>query len=197
MSLAQIRGIWRGRTVACIASGPSLAVEDVERIRAAALPTIVVNNTWRLAPWADILYAMDAPWWKHYGDEAMRGFAGRKFSYVRVPGAQHTKGEIFPTGWGNSGSYAISLAVVTGASRVILLGYDCQISAAGRAHWHDDHPKPMGNAASISTWPRKFALVATYAQQHGCRVVNCSRETALTCFERGTLDAETKEAVAA
>jgi len=194
--LASLRGIWRGRTVACIASGPSLTAEDCELIRRAGLPTIVVNTSFRLAPWADILFAMDAGWWQHYGEEAHRVFAGKKFSYVRVPGVQWTKGDIFPTGWGNSGSYAISMAVVAGAASILLLGYDCQV-VAGRAHWHADHPPHLGNARTIAQWPYRFSLIATYAKSHHCRVINCSRATALDCFERSTLDAELAEARAA
>jgi len=39
-------------------------------------------------------------------------------------------------------------------------------------------------------WPGKFAKAAAYAKRCGSVVVNCSRETALTCFERGDLDQE-------
>ncbi len=196
MSLAQFRGLWKGRTVACIASGPSLTAEDCERVRAAGLPTVVVNNSWELAPWADILFAMDAAWWSNYGDRVMREFEGHRIGYVRVPGVIATKGEIFPTGWGNSGTYAISVAVVTGAARILLLGYDCQMTG-GRNHWHVDHPVPMGNCGTIKSWAYKAEIVAKYAKSHGVSVINCSRETALTCFARGTLDDELMEARAA
>lgn len=198
MSIDTLRGVWRGQTIACIASGPSLHEDDVGLIQAAGMPTIVVNNCFRIAPWADVLYAMDSAWWRHYGGEALRSFPGDKLSYVpiRMPGVSSTKGQIFPTGWGNSGSYAISVGVITGAKRIILIGYDCSLSPDGRAHWHEDHPNPMGNATSIATWPRKFALVSNYARSHGCLVINCSRHTELKCFVRSTL-AEQLEKVAA
>lgn len=191
MNLDTIRGKWAGQTVACIASGPSLTVDDCEFVRGIGLPTVVTNNTFERCPWADALYAMDAPWWKVYRDRVEREFEGMKFSYVStgIRGVLHTKGEIYPTGWGNSGTYSISLAIVAGASRIILLGHDCQ-KTGGRVHWHGDHKKPMGNAQSIASWPKKYALVAEYAKSRGVQVINCSRETALTCFPRGTLDEE-------
>src|SRR3546814_7286157 len=68
---------WDGMTVACIASGPSLTAEDCESIRTAGLPAIVTNNTWQLAPWADVLYAGDYQWWKRYGEECT--FAGSRW----------------------------------------------------------------------------------------------------------------------
>src|SRR3546814_16900792 len=70
---------WDGMTVACIASGPSLTAEDCESIRTAGLPAIVTNNTWQLAPWADVLYAGDYQWWKRYGEECT--FAGSRWTY--------------------------------------------------------------------------------------------------------------------
>ena len=57
---------WRGRTVVCIASGPSLTAEDCELVRESGCPVIVTNTTFRLCPWADMLYAFDRPWWNHY-----------------------------------------------------------------------------------------------------------------------------------
>ena len=68
-----------GGTAVCLASGPSLTVEDVEYVRGKAT-VIAINDTVRLAPWADVLYSSDKHWWlRHY--KAMRAFPGLK---VRV-----------------------------------------------------------------------------------------------------------------
>lgn len=182
-----LRGIWRGRTVACIASGPSLTPEDCERVRAAGLPTIAVNTSFRLAPWADILYAMDTLWWDQYHQEVDAVFKGQRWSYARTRHAKPTRDQIYPAGAGNSGSYAISLAVVTKPMRVLLLGYDCAFTE-GRKHFHPDHPDKMANCGSIKRWPYQFGLVAKYAKSHGVRVINCSRSTRLDCFERMPLE---------
>lgn len=194
MNLEQLRGRYRGRTVVCIASGPSLTADDCELVRQAGHPTIVVNRSYRLAPWADILFAMDAYFWQtHLPEIEASGFAGERWGYVRMPREANviaTKGELYPTGWGNSGSFGISLGVVTKPMKIVLLGYDCQFTADGRKHWHDDYPPNMGNAASIKRWPYQFELIAKYAKSHGIPVVNCSRATALTCFERGELEKE-------
>ncbi len=130
---------------------------------------------------------MDAGWWQHYADEVARDFKGERWSYVPTRGVIATKGSLYPVGHGNSGSYAISMAVVAGASEIVLLGYDCKVAADGRKHWHDDYPDKMGNARSIHRWPYQFELVAKYAKSHAANVVNCSRETSLVCFKRGEL----------
>ncbi len=63
---------WRGRTVACFASGPSLTIEDCVSARDAGCPTIVSNTTYRLTPWADALYAHDATGGQHIDPGAFK-----------------------------------------------------------------------------------------------------------------------------
>jgi hypothetical protein len=193
VSLEGLRGRWHGRTVVCIASGPSLTQSDCDLVRASGHPTIVVNRSFRIAPWADILFGMDAPFWNEHLAELERTFAGERWGYVRMPKEMRiiaTKGELYPKGWGNSGSFAISLAVVAAPLKIALLGYDCQLGPNGEKHWHEDYPGKMGNAQSIKRWPYQFELIGRYAQSHGIRVVNCSRVTALSCFERSALEKE-------
>lgn len=182
--LAELEG-----TVVCIASGPSLTAEDCERVRASGLATVVTNTTFRLCPWATALMGYDMKWWRHHHAEVAATFAGHKVSGVvdcKPYGARSLKMLKFMP-FGNSGAAAISLAVLAGSRRVILLGFDCQ-HTGGKTHWHGDHPAPLGNAGSVAKWPEKFRQVARYAQRHGCQVINASRQTALTCFARAPLE---------
>ena len=39
----EFAGRWRGQTVVCLASGPSLTADDVEAVRLSGHPAIVVN----------------------------------------------------------------------------------------------------------------------------------------------------------
>ena len=63
---------WKDETVVLIAGGPSVTVEQVglaERAHAAGrVRCIVVNDAYLLAPWADLLYAADAHWWRWHQD---------------------------------------------------------------------------------------------------------------------------------
>lgn len=186
MGLDGLRGRWSGRTVACLASGPSLTAEDCNRIRDAGLPTVVANTTFRMAPWADILMAMDTAWWRNYMPEVEASFKGELWGYIKYPGVTVARGRLLPIR-GNSGSLAIALAIAASAARIILLGYDCKFASDGRRHWHPDHPRSMGNASAIENWPLQFELVARCGKEHGTDIVNCSRDTALECFRRGDL----------
>lgn len=126
---------------------------------------------------------MDWNWWKNY-ERAVRleGFAGERVTCAdRVQGALK-----FPhDGVRFSGEGALLLAVSRGATRVILLGYDCQ-KTAGRAHHHGSHLKGMGNAGKVNDWPGY--LLETALRIEGVEVVNCSRETVLNVFPRARLE---------
>jgi hypothetical protein len=124
---------------------------------------------------------MDAPWWDTYGDEVQRDFVGARYSNNPVKYAQHLANFKH---YSNSGAACISLAVAAGASRVIMLGYDCQ-HTGGVTHWHGNHPKGMTNARGTDKWHEKFAELSADAE--GVEIINCSRTTALRCFPQGDL----------
>jgi hypothetical protein len=186
---------WPGETVVLLGSGPSLTLEDVASVRGRAR-VIAINTTYLLAPWADALYACDSKWWTWH--EGAPSFRGPKYSIdkpaARWPDVQVLQNtgpyglELAPTGLRtgkNSGYQAINLAVHFGAARILLLGYDMAAAPSGRTHWHGAHPDHQP-----SPYPQMIAafdgLVAPLAEL-GIRVVNCSRQTALTTFPRAAL----------
>ena len=131
---------------------------------------------------------MDADWWQLYIEEARRDFVGERFSVNSLnPKLLVTRTpEGFKT-FGNSGAAAISMAVLAGAKKIILLGYDCQ-HTDGQRHWHGNHPKGLGNADVIAKWPKQFSNLA--ATLDGVDVVNCTRKTGLGAFRLGRLEEE-------
>jgi hypothetical protein len=125
---------------------------------------------------------MDAQWWAEYGREVEREFSGTRYSFGLTP---HATQLVQLDNFGNSGAGAIALAVAGGASRVIMLGYDCQ-HTYGKAHWHGDHPIGMGNAAMSDKWAKRFELMAHKFES--IEILNASRVTALECFRRVDLE---------
>jgi len=177
---------WRGQTVVCIASGPSLTLDDCEAAKGHR--AIVVNTSFRAAPWADVLFAHDMRWWLHYRAEVAEVFKGRRMSMTYgAKGVESLHNNRWFKGVGNSGACAIAIAVGAKAARVVLLGFDCQ-KTGGSIHWHGNHPTPLSNALSIDAWPTQFSRVAAHAKKAGLEVINASRDTALTCFERMPLE---------
>lgn len=178
----------------CIASGPSLCAEDVDAVRGRGT-VIAVNNAVQLAPWADVLYACDQRWWLAYRD-LWSEFGGERVSCqpenaafgARIVAKENGDGlglQGVRTG-GNSGHQALNLAYLRGATTVILLGYDMQHGADGRAHCHPDHPAGMSNFPESvhGMCIASFGRIARDLRAQGMRVINCTRSTALHCFER-------------
>jgi hypothetical protein len=183
---------WAGRTVVCIASGPSLTAKDCELVRASGHPVVVTNTTFRLCPWADALFGFDAKWWKLYRKEVGAVFKGRCFTASPVA-AKYGPESLWGVPWfriyRNSGACAVSLALSGGAAKVVMLGFDAGWDGTKR-HWHGDHPAGLENAGTMGDWPRQFEGLAKYAGKGGIPVVNASRRTRLACFPRGELEAE-------
>lgn len=154
---------------------------------------IVANTTFRRAPWADTLYAMDGAWWKVHAAEVRRDFAGECLGYGQdcAPHGARPMRRVRAdwSSFGNSGAGAIAVAIMSGAARVVLLGYDCKHADDGRRHWHGDHPPgTAGNAApqTVAKWPAQFMkLRDTFP---GIPIINCTRETALDAFPRARLE---------
>lgn len=185
-------------TVVCIASGPSVTAEQCEHAEAArargSCRIIAVNDSWRLAPAADLLYAADHTWWALHFDAVSRLFAGARWTTSEQAAFEHGLRyipselgcKLFPPGkisrGGNSGFQAIMVARHLGARRIILLGYDMQ-RTGDRAHWFGDHPRPLTNG-NPKYWVDRFNDVAPLLAAEGIEVINCSAATALRCFPK-------------
>ena len=194
---ASVPRLWPESTIVCVGGGPSLTLEDVATVQGKALHVIAINDAYRLAPWADVLYAADAKWWRHHaGAPSFRG--GLKYTLQaearRWPGVQVLRNtgqeglERDPRGLktGRNGGYqAINLAVHLGARRVLLLGYDMRSGGRGKSHWFGDHP--WGGESPYVTFRRMFGTIVEPLKAAGVEVINCSRETALDVFPRMAL----------
>lgn len=181
----------------CIGGGPSLTSDDVAFCRGRA-HVVAINDAYRLAPWADLVYACDPSWWKwHKGVPKYRGMKfgleapdGPEFpSDVRLLQNTGERG-LEVSRWGvrtgcNSGYQAINVAVHLGASRIVLLGYDMQALRDGPSHWFGEHPNKIRSPylKFLSTFPSLLEPL----KQRNVSVMNATRETALECFPRVSL----------
>lgn len=86
----------------------------------------------------------------------------------------------------NSGHQAINLAVLLGARRILLLGFDMKPAGDGRFHWFGDHPiKTPRNvfSAMLQAFPKTLDPLARL----GVEVVNCTPDSALQCYRKAPL----------
>jgi hypothetical protein len=146
-----------------------------------------------------VLYACDQDWWRRYHD-VIEGFTGERWTQdvqaAKQYNLNHVVGEslaglgttpgVIHFG-GNSGYQAMNLAWQFGAARIVLIGYDMQ-RTGGKTHWFGDHPKGLNNIPILDELPARFRSLAADLRNQGCEVLNCTRETALDCFDRVTVD---------
>ena len=86
----------------------------------------------------------------------------------------------------NSGAQAINLAVLWGAKRLLLVGFDMKTDK-GKRHWFGDHPGHLHKASDYADWLRKYEVIARDLKKMGVECINCSMNSALECFEKRPL----------
>lgn len=198
----QVPREWPGATAVCLAPGPSLTSDAVGRVLArrveadgilsARSPRVIaINDAYRLAPWAEYLYACDAPWWALHGAR-LNEVTGRcvsvdegvAFPWVHVLRQQEKEFSTDPaalqTG-SNSGFQALNLAYLLGAARVLLAGYDMRV-IDGRSHFFGEHPDPLNKPSPYHLFVQAFRDAAPRLKELGLEVINCTPGSALDCF---------------
>jgi len=194
---ASVPKMFPGETLVCLGSGPSLCDEDVAYCRGRAR-VIAVKDAVRLAPWADVLYGAgldSGRWWARHG-EALAPFAGLRYTLDPLAARWATvlkftglSGlEMAPTGvriGRNSGYQAINLAVHLGAAKIVLLGYDMQTGPGNNDHFFGNHPH--GGRVPLQTFRPFFDSLVEPLKALNIAIVNASRKTALTCFQRAII----------
>lgn len=207
---------WDRAEVAILASGESMNPEQAEAVRAwrgsrdefdvgfETFPrryVIAINTTWRLAPWADVLYACDRAWWEarersdapRYVDEAKIAFAGQLWTqdkgaaqahglrWIRSEPLKGLSRHVGTINQGANGGYqAIGLAYQAGAARCYLLGYDMK---GGR--WHGKHPGLVDRTNAFPVFLTHYAHLAREIKADKgieFEVINCTPGSALKSF---------------
>ncbi len=193
---------WRDHTAVVVASGPSLADEQITLIEHSVVFTIAVNNSYAKLQHPDVVYACDYLWWKLNHMKAKQNIPRRQlWTQDRAAAEQFQLSHIQWEGKdglgkrglrvnGNSGAGAISLAYHFGARRILLVGMDMKPGPNGEKHWHPDHPKPLVQGQQFEEWRKKMGVLAADLKTEGVTVVNCTPGSALTCFPMGDLEQE-------
>lgn len=193
---------WKDKTVFVLASGPSLTREICDQIE--GRNAIVINASFKQAPWAKVWYFTDGHIYEKYRDE-VAAWPGEIVCMSKLAKQELNKqikrvrGEGDPTCPGqsqqsfpplghhsirqgrSSGHTAISLAIATGANCVPLVGFDMRF-VQGREHHHAEYKGPR----DMQLYQREF--VPGFDGWHaaglraGVEIVNCTEGSAVTEF---------------
>jgi hypothetical protein len=189
-----VQPMWRGETVFILGGGPSLRGFDAEILRGEKV--MVLNSSYLLAPWADVLFFVDTLWsedhldvvknWKGMAVTTALGAKRILPSKIRRVQIHQDRDFLLNPNWvrvgRSSGHTGISLAISMGATTVVLLGYDMKF-IDGRSHHHDHYFNRDPKTFSTNFLPA-FEGWNEDARKVGVRVLNASPDSALEEFKK-------------
>lgn len=190
---------WRGEDCLIVASGPSAPSQPID-LAQHRCRVIVINNSWKLAPWADVLYASDLNWWQSGIGRDFKGLKVSRSLYEGVhkvelkdqslPDRDHVEFNTMGTlgAGGTSAFQAMNLAIQFGSKRIAFVGLDARTDL-GR-HWHGDHGGRLGNPTrrTAAVWRDNFDAAAPQLAAAGISVTNCSSVSAITAYPKMELE---------
>lgn len=143
---------------------------------------IAINESWRLVPWADVLYATDGVWWTD--NHGVPEFEGKRMTSSPHAWAQFRKDgmDLFMAAGATSGTRAIYLAERLGANPVLLVGFEMHCDNG--IHWHPPHNGRLRNPGEneMAVWREDIERLAPIFAGRGMRIINCTPTSALKCF---------------
>jgi hypothetical protein len=199
---------WTGECVAIVAAGPSVKQENVNKLRD-RIHVIAINESYRLCPWADMLYACDGRWWqlknwvpdfkgiKVTQDEpTARGHPDIKWIRIRkldrlIYSNELLTDDTLEIGSGyNSGFQCLNMCVRFGATGILLEGFDYK-RFGNTVHWHGLHGDNLPNPdwTNFQNWIPSISAAAPKLKELGVDVVNCSMESAIKVFPKMSIEA--------
>lgn len=195
---------WQDETCFVLGGGPSLTFGPLPTEKNGRI--IAVNDAFLLSPYADILYFGDKQWFDD-NIQDIRRYEGRNNQNRRILTRVLIKDrwrdatiKHMPfnrigrdiavslsrhgsalSGW-CSGSNAINLAFLHGVKRIVLLGFDMN-----GENWHQRHsrPKEEGCYKNFMSYIDRMAIEL---EKEKVEVINCSMESALTCFKKQPIE---------
>ena len=203
--------MWEGETAFILAGGPSLKGFDATVLRGKG-KVLTINDSWRLAPWANMMYFCDFNWWNiqqaqnkrakwkeapnsevGFHDLIYKAFwvtSCPKFSehpqlhYLKLSGECGLETDPSKLKHGaNSGYQALNLAYHLGVKRIVLLGYDMHIQGT-RTHWHDE-PREIYQGFQVTlekSFLPHFDALVDPLKEAGIEVLNSTPDSALKCW---------------
>lgn len=205
--------MWKGASVAIIGGGPSLTIDQIAHVRAAGFRTIGVNDAYQFGVMIDICFWGDRLW---YFGNVETGHPGHREQVQKWPGLKvtscmdcvdepnvftlirETSPGLHPPPrikwYANSGWTALGLAVMLGAKRVVLLGFDgCRVN--GSLNWHQDNVSAVEDSVFLyhhASGRQCAEDIRSWPDTNNLTIWNCTPETTYNAFPSAPL----KEVVA-
>jgi hypothetical protein len=193
---------WGSRPVAIIGGGPSLKGFDFTRLKG-QFTVLAVNASILDLPWADHGFSLDLramrAWWislcniKTFmtfavPDNKLTKFPRNPAPHMRfvrrMPGTNFNCDRDAISSGGSSGFGALHLAFQRGAKDIRLFGFDYLPTG----HHNDKHYNFPTFPVPWLEFARSFDAAGPVLRDHGVKVLNASPYSAITAFEKCTVE---------
>lgn len=205
--------MWDGATAVILGGGPSLEYTDLTPLQHPRNPKIRVigcNDAFLLGDWVDVCYFGDWPWYELF-EKDLDQYEGLKVTLHERCAQFDSEGVLVVrrevrgcfldgrVGWNmNTGTSAINLAILFGARKVVLVGFDFKNANNGEPNWHPVRRGAAPSAEKFKVWLDHAETVhqnIEFFKRRGdlpqeFEVVNATIDTALPYFRLGTLAKE-------
>lgn len=192
---------WEGQDAYCIGGGPSLLDFNWDLLH--GKNTIGCNAAYKL-PYEviKIVFFADLGFW-HKNSVQLAQRRGRVFTncpalkeklpYPNVFWLPRKREGLWEDGLGfggSSGSSVINLALLLGAKRVFLLGYDNRNEtddSGTRSHWHSHYSGKITQQSSLDRFNQGMKTIAAHLKEgrfRGSQVINLCPDSAIECFPK-------------
>ncbi len=200
--------IAEGQTAVCIATGPSLTLDQIEAARQKGFLLFGCNLIYQIVPDLLVLYNVSPLFWAHYWEQGLSDYGAQKWTTNKEAADQFglnwiaeknrkglsTDSTYVHHGHG-SGYTLVNLASLMGATRIVLLGYDCRYAKNydGKAqkigstprHYFGEYPAFMQHWPSVQVkggvHVELVELYRSIKEQGLVELVNCTPGSAIDC----------------
>lgn len=189
---------WKGETITIVAAGPSAPDVNLDA-GIGHTKFVAINNSWKLCPWADAIYAADYEWWVHNRQHVPKDKRlkicvdprilaynwGVTYLQCEKPDDNLLLSSPGVVGWGgNSGFNCLNWVAQLSPSKIIFVGFD--MTREFGMHWHQAHGAGLSNPTNhnIFRWRRAVDRAAKPLREAGISVLNCSPISRLINYPR-------------
>lgn len=198
--------LYQDEVAVLFATGPSLTKEQVELVRpyhaSGKVRAFGCNDSYKIVDYLDVHYACDSAWWDvhetaplealaptaHIWTQCAKSATRLRINHIK---GSYTRGLYIKSNdhihFGhNSGFQLLNLAYHYGIRKFILLGYNMGL-VRGQYHYFGKHPGKLQKTSAFDKFITSFNELQPEIKE---MVVNCTSESALTCFRLGNLEQE-------
>lgn len=190
-----------GREVFILGGGPS--VNDIDLPKLKGKHVVCINNSFKDIPNPVAIYWCDESWVANNYDAVDKHTCKLRFTarhsadayiakdiktsagatVLKRTGDRGFDDNVNNVRGNNSGAHVLNFLTNLRPRRIVLLGFDMKIINS-KSHYHGGYGLPMSNYIYDELFIPSLETMAPYIEKCNVEVINCSKDSALSCFKK-------------